>query len=123
MIKTKTWIWIFSLLLVVSLGSWLFLQHSKTERPVARVTHKGVCIRTIDLTKEGNFSFRVEGETLYNIVQVENGRIRVLEANCPDQICVKRGWTESGAEPVVCLPNGLVIEIVSDETEIDGVAG
>ena len=57
----------------------------------------------------------------YNIVEVEPGRIRVSEADCPDQVCVRQGWIATSAAPVVCLPHGLVIEITGGESEVDAV--
>ena len=33
------------------------------------------------------------------------------EASCPDQICVRKGPTNQTADPIVCLPNSLVVEV------------
>lgn len=58
----------------------------------------------------------------YNVVTIKNGRVSVTEASCPDQICVHHGPTDQTADPIVCLPNSLVVEVVSPESQkIDGV--
>ena len=64
----------------------------------------------------------LEEEGGSNTVQVEKGRIRVSEADCPDQICVNQGWISGGAVPIVCLPHRLMIEIVGGGA-FDGGAG
>lgn len=121
--KTRSWAILFALLAGVSMGAWFFLNRGGQAGGIATVTFQGRVLKTIDLSKMKNEEFTVTGENgLYNIVEVQDGRIRVREANCPDQICVHRGWGSSTAEPIICLPNGLVITI-DRETAIDGIAG
>ncbi len=45
--------------------------------------------------------------------EIRDGRIRMLSSDCPDQICVRQGWTN--ALPIICQPNRIVIEIRSSE--------
>ncbi len=47
----------------------------------------------------------------YNIIQVQDGRIRVKEDNSPDQIAVKTSWISKNGQTSICLPHKLVIEI------------
>jgi hypothetical protein len=47
----------------------------------------------------------------HEIVEVEPGRIRFKQADCPDKICVKTGWLENPGDTAVCLPNRAVIAI------------
>ena len=59
------------------------------------------------------YTFTVEGPGGFtNTILVEPGRIRVSQANCPDQVCVEMGAISDGTVPIVCLPHKLVIEIV-----------
>lgn len=55
----------------------------------------------------------------YNIIEVDGTRIRDKEDNSPDQIAVKTGWISRVGQTSICLPHGLMIEIVStqDPTE------
>ena len=52
-----------------------------------------------------------------NTILVEQGRIRVIEANCPDQVCVRQGAISGGYVPIACVPHGLVIDILNPEDE------
>lgn len=58
-----------------------------------------------------------------NVVRIQDGKAEMLEANCPDQICVHTRPAEKDGQSVICLPNRVVIEIKSTEKEsIDGVS-
>ena len=41
------------------------------------------------------------------LIEINGGKVRVKEAHCRNQICVKEGWISKGV--IVCLPNKLVI--------------
>lgn len=92
----------------------------------ARIYQNGTIIRTIDLSAvEEPYQFTIcgaDGEE--NTIEVKNGEIGMISANCRDQICVKMGFIHSAAMPVTCLPNHIVIEVgsSSEENEPDGVA-
>lgn len=121
--KTGFWIAIIGVILLCSLLPAFLLRGDGTGS-TARVLVDGEELRTIDLMSTAAETFTVEGEDGHrNVVDVEKGRIRVSEANCPDQVCVRQGWISDSATPIVCLPHGLVIEIVGTEDGPDGVAG
>ena len=53
-------------------------------------------------------------------LEIDGERIRMVEADCGDQVCVRRGWASKNGETIVCLPHKLVIEIVAvDGSEFD----
>lgn len=56
-------------------------------------------------------------------MEVEPGRIRIVSATCPDQVCVRQGWISDSTVPVVCLPNQVIVEIVGGEGFADTAAG
>lgn len=53
----------------------------------------------------------IESEYGYNLLEIGDERVRVIEASCPDKIDVKQGYISSIGETIVCIPNKLVIEI------------
>lgn len=83
----------------------------ETEAHIAEIKLDGQVIRTIDLRNAGNESFTIESEHGWNLVCVENGKIFVREASCPDKICVNHGPLHSEFLPIVCLPNKLEISL------------
>ncbi|KAF1304637.1 NusG domain II-containing protein [Enterococcus saccharolyticus] len=78
-------------------------------------------IRTFDLYEgQEAYTFLYEdphGD--YNLLEIKDDQIRIKEADCGDQICVRRGWASKHGETIVCLPHKLVIEIqAKDGSEI-----
>ena len=109
---------------VAASAAWLLLRKEDAPSPTARITRDGVLLEEIDLDKvEEPRSLVLEDGSGTNTVQVEKGRIRILEADCPDQVCVNQGWISSGAVPIICLPHRLIIEIVEAGGGLDGAAG
>ncbi|MDL4843005.1 NusG domain II-containing protein [Aquibacillus rhizosphaerae] len=86
---------------------------------VAVITQNGTVIREITLTgHEGNEEFIIEGKgNQYNLMEVDEGRIRIKEDNSPDQIGVKMGWKDTPGETIVCLPHKLFVEIKSENSD------
>ena len=57
-----------------------------------------------------------------NVIVIENGEVNMMEADCPDQICVKHVSISKNGETIVCLPNKVVVTIKEAvESELDAV--
>ena len=105
-------------------AAFLLLRGRGEDRPVARITRDGVLLEEIDLTTvDQPYTLTFEDESGRNVVTVEQGRIRVSEADCPGRVCVNQGWISDGTVPIVCLPHRLMIEIKGGGGELDGGAG
>lgn len=72
------------------------------------------------------FDSSVVGKTIpirteygYNLIEIGDEKVRVIEADCPDKLDVKQGYISKVGEIIVCLPNRLVIEIKGANTEIN----
>ena len=120
--------WVLALLAagaVLATAALVVPPKQQEEDPVARITLDGELVKEIKLNQVGaSFSFTVTGASgLTNTILVEKGRIRVEEADCPDQICVDQGFISDGTVPIVCLPNHLVIEIVGGGEAFDAATG
>ena len=63
----------------------------------------------------------IESQYGYNLIELGEDKVRVIEADCPDKIDVKQGWISGIGETIVCLPNRMVIEIkgIEKDTELD----
>lgn len=51
------------------------------------------------------------------IVAVKNGKISVKESNCLEQLCVHSSALSNEGGMIVCLPNKVVIKVVSREVD------
>lgn len=52
-----------------------------------------------------------------NTIRIANGTVKVESANCNNQVCVEHDPIAGVGEEIVCLPHGLVVEIVQDESQ------
>ncbi len=74
----------------------------------------------LPLDRPGTFSFSGKnGLTL--IVEVADGRVRVKESGCPDQICVHSGWLSDSGQSAACVPAGVAVRVSADASASGGV--
>lgn len=119
------WIVIFTVLCAVCAVIWTIRQNSAEDTVVAVIKQGNTEIKRIDLFSVSEpYEFEVTDEKGgRNTIRAERGKIAVIDADCPDKLCVKQGYIDNGAVPVVCLPHKLSITITGGKEEIDAVAG
>ena len=113
--KTRTWIILFAAAAAACILLALPLLRQEQAR-FAKITSGGREIKTVDLLVDQEFT--VDG---HNTVTVQDGKIAVTWADCPDHYCMKRGFCSGGTD-IVCLPNRLVISFVGDQ-DVDAAVG
>jgi len=98
-----------------ALGSWVFLS-----QPVeASIYHDGKLLKLLSLKPDRQILLE-DGKML---IEIKDGKIRVLRSDCPNQVCVHVGWIAHPGEAITCVPFKTVIEIGSSEkSAIDAVA-
>ena len=78
----------------------------------------GKLIKTIELSAAENQTFTVYSEGGgCNTIEIKDGTIGVINADCPDKICVHTAYISDGVQPIVCVPNRLVIRIEASRQE------
>ena len=100
----------------------LLLLFAPSDHNKVLIRRDGEVLYSLDLSKETNRTFVIPYGGSSNTIEIRDGRIRVLEAECPDKVCVRTGWLSSSAIPIVCLPNHLEISFASGNDDIDAVA-
>lgn len=85
----------------------LFFSHSG---PVALVRRGGEVLARLELSKDTELLVG-DREGDYNLIQVQDGKVRVAEANCGDLTCVYTGWAQREGDVIACLPHGVIIYI------------
>ena len=102
-------------LLLAVLVFVLFLPKTTTEA-YAEIYQNGKKLRTVSLAQAQEFT--VEGAYV-NRIRVQDGRIAVVESDCPGGDCIHCGWVGSTGRSIVCLPNGVEIRVVSQDSIVD----
>lgn len=58
-----------------------------------------------------------------NHLVIKNGKADMVDADCPDKLCVHQKAISKNNESIICLPNKVVVEVDSREnSEFDAVA-
>ena len=102
---------ILALVLLAVLAAFLVHRHlTSREGIVAMVLTDGQAETELDLSKDQEL-WVGDPETGRNLIRVENGTVAVVQADCPDKICVYTGPISQEGEVIACLPHGLLVYI------------
>ncbi|GAA0062467.1 NusG domain II-containing protein [Clostridium botulinum] len=124
----KIVIYIVSILLALSVISIIFFKFFvKSENAVAVIKQNGKIIEKVDLSKvkekkELKINYNDKDHKGYNIIEIDKGSIRFIDADCPDKVCIKSGVLKKPGETAACLPHKLIITIEKSDKEVDEVS-
>lgn len=123
--KNLKWALMFLLLIGISMFVLFIHKQSSGTAKTAQIIQDGEVIRTVDLQNVRElYEFEITSENGgTNTVRVENGKIGIIHASCPDKICVKQGFITNGVLPIVCLPNKLSVVVTDGRNDLDAMAG
>ena len=82
--------------------------------PPPLVRGAGPPVETIDLQTDGEYTIQGAGGGSNHLV-VEDGQIWCDEATCPDKVCIHQGKQSLDGTTIVCLPNRMIVQILSGE--------
>lgn len=86
------------------------------------VYQDGVCLYQLDLHED--IELLIEGEWGRNVLSIQNDSAKMIEADCPDKLCIKQVSISKNGEVICCLPHKLIITVVSKEDkELDSFTG
>lgn len=105
---------------LLALGYLYFCRHAGSE---VLVSVEGVTVARYALDEDRVVTVSgKDGGT--NILVIESGKVHIMEADCPDLLCVKQGEISYTGQSIVCLPNQVVVEITggNKDAELDAVA-
>ena len=64
----------------------------------------------------------IETEDGNNLLIIQNGRVWMEEADCPDKLCVEHSAISRSGQSIICLPHKVVVSISGNsEAEVDQV--
>lgn len=108
--STKVWLLVVGLLLIVGLIGMFLVRAAREEGAQVLITWNDQVQGTYPLNEDQSLVFEDENGQR-NVVTIRDGAVLMEEASCPDQICVRHAPTDQTADPIVCLPNRLVVEV------------
>lgn len=79
-----------------------------------RILSDGELYGTYRLTNDREIPIQKEGQVV-NILKISDRKARMIQADCPDQLCVHQKAICRQGETIVCLPNKIVVEIEGEQ--------
>jgi len=109
------------LFIVVLIGlSLLGLRTMSIDRSntVVQIQLDGKVIDSYEISQEGEIEAREirvdSGQGGYNIVRISSEGIAVIDANCPDKLCVRSPNIKVPGQSIVCIPHKFVVRIIGE---------
>ena len=118
----RFWLLLIGLIALACVAGLVALSLHRQSGAMVQITQDGQVVGTYSLQQPRTLRYESQ-DGGYNIVVIADGKVRVSEASCPDQVCVDQGWISDGTVPVVCLPNRLVIQIEGGGDSLDSATG
>lgn len=107
--------------ILFAMGAMGIMYCNSLQGAVAVITVDGQVFETVSL-QEDQVIMIPSGDD-YNILQIKDGMVKMIEADCKDQICVNQKAIQYQGESIICLPHKVIVTIESDEeSNIDAVA-
>ena len=101
-----------ALLLLCGIGAIFFFTRTDKEMRHAVITQDNVQLYDIPLTGHtGTEDIVIADEHGANTIRIEDESIAVIDADCPDHVCVKTGKAMKKGDVIACLPHKLLIEV------------
>ena len=107
-----------SLLVVIIASSLAVFLTRKKNNLVAKIYVQNELRYTIDLAKQEDTEFIVQGKNGIVIVSIKDHAIGVVEAECPHQDCVHTGFIKESNRPIICAYNEIYI-IIEGSSDYD----
>lgn len=104
---SKKDLWIILGIAVLAVGGLLYYL-LQPRGNTAVITYNGAVIAEIDLSRDKTYHFDAD---LPVTLEVTDGHIRFIDAQCPDKICMGFGLIGSEGEYAICAPAKLSVVI------------
>lgn len=68
-------------------------------------------------------TIEIQGKLGINTLEIKEGKAKMVDADCPDQICVNHLAISHSNDLIICLPNEIIVEVVGGSASgIDATA-
>lgn len=105
--------------IAIILGAVTIINKDNYNKKYVEISVKGKILKKINLSdKNYKETIVIENELGKNEIRIFEGGVQIVEADCPDKLCVHTGFIDEPGEIVVCLPHKLVVEIKGKNEEI-----
>lgn len=101
-------------------GAFYLVNGKDYDKTMAEIKVDGEIYKTINLSEnKGKQRFTIKNHHGENLITVEDNKIKMEDADCPDKVCIKPGFIYKPGQTLVCLPHKVVIEIKGLSADAD----
>ena len=106
-------------LVIIALGVVILLvtRSSRQEGAYVVVMVQNEEIARYSLITDGIYD--INGGT--NTIEIKDGRVCMLEAFCPNHLCIRQGWISFEGQSIICLPNKVTVIVRAPGSGLDFV--
>ncbi len=102
------------IMIILSVSSWVIIDTVKTEGGSVVVLTDGKETARYPLNKDAEIT--IKNEDKFNLLIIKDGTAKIIEASCPDKLCVNQHSITYNGETITCLPNKVVVKVISEKT-------
>lgn len=125
MMKKNDLILIGSFLVIALLAFGIYMGMHKSQGTQVQIQIDGSVYKTLSLAKDQTILIPSAGNHT-NKLEIKNGYANMVDADCPDKLCVHQKKIKNAGESLVCLPHKVIVTVLSDssknDTPLDGVS-
>ena len=99
-------------MIILSVSSWFIIDAAKTAGGSVVVMINGKESARYPLNKDVEVTIK-NGDG-FNILVIKDGIASIIEASCPDKLCVRQPDISYNTETITCLPNSVTVKVISD---------
>lgn len=93
----------------------------RSQGSIIVITRNGELYGTYNLSQNQTIEIENTDHEVTNTLQIEDGVAKMIEADCPDKLCMHQKAISVSKENIVCLPNRIVVTVEADHNEgLDG---
>ncbi len=108
---------------IIAIGAICFIFLNKKEGTKVIISVGGKVYKVLNIDEDQELEIDTKDSEYKNILQIKDGYATMIEANCPDQICVHQKPISKEGESIVCLPHQTIVTIEGNESaSLDSVA-
>ncbi|HKL99976.1 MAG TPA: NusG domain II-containing protein [Mobilitalea sp.] len=109
-------------LLILGIIAFILITLTKSEGSRVLIIVNGEEYKDMSLEEDTTFTLELENGG-WNTFVIKDGYVDMIDASCPDELCVNHKDIHYNNETIVCLPNNVVLQIIGGEkNEVDAVA-
>lgn len=92
----------------------IYVGRNKLDSSGSKYVHieiDGEVYKEIIFDEKTEMSLEIDSTYGYNNIVIDSGYVNMIQADCPDQICVVERKINRVGEMIICLPNRTLVEI------------